>query len=186
MARCNVGAKTNIILLLRGERKVVKKHRITVRERAEPAGSGFVTARIPATAMTPEPQEADALTSRPLDFDVPRLRIARLIAAFRGKAPHTARGSGSYVSLANQIPLLIPTNQHHGGMGKQSPAGDLLLKGQLNRHPIGVDLYRHPQHERHDHRGLNRMSGESNDEVKSLAGSTKCHLKDPRAVGYHT
>lgn len=85
-------------------------------------------------------REASAL-ARSFGLDVPGLGIAQLIATSRGKAPHAAKGSGSYISLANETPFLIPANQHHGSMGQQRPVSDLLLKGQLNGLLVNVDLH---------------------------------------------
>jgi hypothetical protein len=68
-------------------------------------------------------------------------------------------------------------------MAQQSPVGDLLFQGHLNRHLVNVDLYNHPQHEWHDHGRLNRMGSKSNDEQQALAEFTKVIKKAPGLGG---
>jgi hypothetical protein len=52
------------------------KQRIMGGELMKPVRFGFVTTRIPATAVAPEIQEVGALLRGPFGSDVPRPRIA--------------------------------------------------------------------------------------------------------------
>jgi hypothetical protein len=60
--RSTAGAQTDVILLLHSEWKMMRKQRIMGRELMKPAGFGFVTTRIPATAVAPELDEVGALS----------------------------------------------------------------------------------------------------------------------------